>query len=134
MEESVWKISPEWIAVVVASGTLAVGVVTLVVAVLILGSARRSEQTGEERLEMLREQRERLELLNAERRLLQEELKNQRQATPDGSRSTPRLEEESDRRVGPTERPEGAESWFDAGRPQEGTERSWWRRVFGGRA
>jgi hypothetical protein len=120
--------------VVVASGTLAVGVVTLVVAVLILGSARRSEQTGEERLEMLREQRERLELLNAERRLLQEELKNQRQATPDGSRSTPRLEEESDRRVESTERPERSESWFDARRPQEGTERSWWRRVFGGRA
>lgn len=116
----------------VASGTLAVGVVTLVVAVLILGSARRSEQVGEERLEMLREQRERLELLNAERRLLQEELEKQREATSDGSRSTLRLEGEYDRRVEPTERPEVAEGWFDAGRPQEGTERSWWRRIFGG--
>jgi hypothetical protein len=53
VEEGVRRVSPEWIAVGVASGALAVGVVTLVVAVLILGSARRSEQVGEERLEML---------------------------------------------------------------------------------
>ena len=66
--------SPEWIAVGVAAGSLAVGLVTLVVALLVLGSARRSEQIGEERLETLREQREHLSYLHEERRMLLEEL------------------------------------------------------------
>ncbi len=32
----------------------------------------------------------------------------------------------------PLERPEGEEIWLDATSPQEGTERPWWRRMFGG--
>jgi hypothetical protein len=32
----------------------------------------------------------------------------------------------------PVERPEGEEVWLDAARPQEGSERPWWRRMFGG--
>jgi hypothetical protein len=32
----------------------------------------------------------------------------------------------------PLERPEGEEAWVDATGSQEGTERPWWRRVFGG--
>ena len=30
------------------------------------------------------------------------------------------------------ERPEGEEIWLEAASPQEGTERPWWRRMFGG--
>jgi hypothetical protein len=32
----------------------------------------------------------------------------------------------------PVERPEGEEVWLNAASPQEGAERPWWRRVFGG--
>ena len=32
----------------------------------------------------------------------------------------------------PLERLEGEEIWLDATSPQEGTERPWWRRMFGG--
>jgi hypothetical protein len=62
-----------WIAVGLAGGSLAVSVAILVVAWLVLRSTRRAEHAGEERLEMLREQRERLQLLCEERRMLEEE-------------------------------------------------------------
>lgn len=148
--------SPEWIAVGVASGALAIGVVTLVVAVLILGSARRSEQVGEERLEMLREQRERLALLNAERRMLLEELAQERKwrkeaagedhnagqrarlelPPQEGSSATSESgAEEEVERVEP--RPGGSRATDNyrrrypdptqsGGGPQEATERRWW--------
>ena len=48
------------------------GVATLSVAVGALRSARRGEQLGEDRLELLRDQHERLELLREERRTLTE--------------------------------------------------------------
>jgi hypothetical protein len=56
----------------------AVGIATLVVAVGALRSARRSEELGENRFELLREQHERLELLREERRMLVEELERER--------------------------------------------------------
>jgi hypothetical protein len=159
VEAGVRRVSPEWIAVGVASGALAVGVVTLVVAVLILGSARRSEQVGEERLEMLREQRERLALLNAERRMLLEELAQERKWRKEvagedhnagqRARSEPPPQEgpsatsesgaeEEVERVEPRPGGEGAQEGSD--RPRDTAEfpvrgsltRPWWRRVFGG--
>jgi DNA-binding XRE family transcriptional regulator len=68
----------EWVFVCLAVGYLAAIVVTLVVAVRILQSAHRSENTAEERLEILREQQQRLEFLHEERRLLLEEIERQR--------------------------------------------------------
>jgi hypothetical protein len=43
-----------------------------------LRSARRAERGGNERLEILREQQERLKLMYQERRMLEEELKRER--------------------------------------------------------
>jgi hypothetical protein len=55
-----------------------IGVATLAIAVRTLRSARRAERGGNERLEILREQQERLKLMYQERRMLEEELKRER--------------------------------------------------------
>jgi hypothetical protein len=55
-----------------------VGMIALVVAFRILRSALRSERMGNERLEILREQQERLAYLRRERELLLEELRQER--------------------------------------------------------
>jgi hypothetical protein len=154
VEEGVRGVSLEWIAVGVALVSLVVSLVTLVIALLILGSTRRSEQTGDERLEMLREQRERLEFLHEERRLLQEQLAEERRrrgavaegyhSAGEGVRSEPSQEAppggpqsgvEEPRRESPetpVQRPEGEEVWLDAASSQEDAQRPWWRRMFGG--
>jgi hypothetical protein len=153
------QMSPEWITVGVAAGSMVVGLVTLVVAVLVLGSARRSEQTGEERLEMLHEQRERLNYLHEERRLLLEELAEERRRLEEvaggdhnaGQRawSEPSPQEgpvsatsesgaEGVERAKP--RPSTGAAQGGAGRPKDvamypvrgSLTRPWWRRVFGG--
>jgi two-component sensor histidine kinase len=54
------------------------GVATLAIAARTLRSARRAERGGDERLEILREQQERLKLMSQERRMLEEELKRER--------------------------------------------------------
>ena len=54
------------------------GVVTLAIAASTLRSARRAERGGDERLEILREQQERLKVISQERQMLQEELKRER--------------------------------------------------------
>jgi hypothetical protein len=59
-----------------ALGTL--GVVNLVAAVGALRGARRSEELGEGRIELLREHNERLKLLREERRMLLDELERER--------------------------------------------------------
>ncbi len=53
---------------------LVVGIVTLAITVRNLLSARRSEELGESRYELLRDQRDRLDMLREERRMLTEEL------------------------------------------------------------
>jgi hypothetical protein len=58
---------------------LVVGIVTLAVAVLTLWSSRRSEELGEGRYELLRDQHHRLELLREERQVLVDELKRESQ-------------------------------------------------------
>jgi biopolymer transport protein ExbB/TolQ len=55
-----------------------IGVTTLAIAARTLRSARRAERGGNERLEILREQQERLKLMYQERRMLEEELKRER--------------------------------------------------------
>src|ERR687890_574550 len=56
---------------------LVVGIVTLAVTVRNLLSARRSEELGENRYELLRDQRDRLEALREERRMLTEQLERE---------------------------------------------------------
>ena len=63
----------------VGIGTLVVGVVVLVVAVLTLRNAQRSVQLAETRQEYLIEERERMELMREEHKWLQEELEHKRQ-------------------------------------------------------
>jgi hypothetical protein len=63
-----------WIALGLAGGSLVVSVTTLYVVLGVRRSTRRAERAGDERLEILREQQERLGLLREERRMLEEEL------------------------------------------------------------
>ena len=70
------------------------GVATLSVAVGALRSARRGEQLGEDRLELLRDQHERLELLREERRTLTEELELERRERLEAQRRVKRLTRE----------------------------------------
>ena len=55
-----------------------IGVATLAIAARTLRSARRAERGGNERLEILREQQQRLKLMYQERCMLEEELKRER--------------------------------------------------------
>jgi hypothetical protein len=63
-----------WIALGLAGGSLAVSVATLYVVLGVRRSTRVAERSGEERLEILREQQQRLGFLREERRMLEEEL------------------------------------------------------------
>jgi hypothetical protein len=67
-----------WVTICLVGGSLIVSTATLFFAWQVLRSARRSERAGDERLEILREQQERLKFMNEERRLLLEELQRQR--------------------------------------------------------
>src|SRR5919107_4937606 len=58
---------------------LSVGIIILTVAIFTLRSSRRSEELGEGRYELLRDQHDRLELLREERRVLLEELERESQ-------------------------------------------------------
>src|SRR5918992_116826 len=72
------SVSIVWVALCLAGGSLVLSTVTLLIAWRVLQSAHRSERTGQERLEILREQQERLEFMREERRLSLEELERQR--------------------------------------------------------
>ena len=80
----------EWVAVVLAGVSLLVSSVTLLVATRILRTARRSELAGDERLEILREQQQRLDYLHEERRALLGTLELLRRETPPRRPSRPR--------------------------------------------
>ena len=67
VQKGVSRMSPEWIAVVLAGATLIASIAVVGIVRLVLLSAQRSEQSGEERLEILREQQERLRLYREER-------------------------------------------------------------------
>ena len=74
MEEIVWDVSIEFIAVGLAAGALVIASATLFVGFRVLRSSLRGERSGNERLEILREQQERLKLMHQDRRMLEEEL------------------------------------------------------------
>ncbi len=63
-----------WIALGLAGGSLVAIVATLYLVWTVRQSVLRVEQTGEERVEMLREQQQRLEFMREERRMSEEEL------------------------------------------------------------
>ena len=64
----------DWIAVGLAGGSLVVSIVILMLVWVNGRSTHRVEQVGEERLEMLQEQKERLQFMREERRILEDEL------------------------------------------------------------
>jgi hypothetical protein len=72
----------------------ALGVATLIVAAGALRSARRSERLGEDRLGLLREQAERLELMREERETLTEELVLERRERLEAQRRVEQLTRE----------------------------------------
>jgi hypothetical protein len=65
-----------------------IGLATLVIAARTLRSARRAERGGDERLEILREQQERLKLMYQERHMLEEELERERNRRAELERAT----------------------------------------------
>jgi hypothetical protein len=105
-----------WIAVGLAGGSFVVSIAVLVLAWLGLQSTRRVEQVGDERLEMMREQRERLEFMRDERRMLEEELEWRRSVMNGKGR---RLELEA---------PSEPNGHSESERPEP---RFWLRRIFG---
>ena len=106
----------EWVSVCLAVGSLAASVATLVVAVRILQSAHRSEISSEERLEILREQQQRLEFMHEERRLLLEEIERQHSEMNGGQRNG-------------AQRPLELSARSEEQRESQGL-RPWWRRIF----
>jgi hypothetical protein len=60
----------ELVAIGLSAGSLTIAVVTLIVALRIFQSTRNSKQAVDERLEILREQQERLRLMYQDRSML----------------------------------------------------------------
>jgi hypothetical protein len=79
-----------WIALGLAGGSLIVSVTILSVVLAVWRSTRRTERTGDERLEILREQQQRLGVLREERRMLEEELR-WRRSMMEGEERLPEL-------------------------------------------
>ncbi len=63
-----------WTALGLAGSSLIVSIATLYLVWGVRRSTRRAERSGDERLEILREQQDRLQVLREERRMLEEEL------------------------------------------------------------
>jgi hypothetical protein len=102
------------LAVLLAAGSLAVSVAILFVVLRVLQSTRREARSGDERLEILREQRDRLAFMSEERSQLLEELERRRESI---------AELDHQRQV-------GRQREIAAASQREET-RSWWRRMFG---
>jgi hypothetical protein len=153
--EDVRDVSMELIAIGLAAGALLIASATLFVGFRVLRSAHRAEQAGNERLEILREQQERLRVMYQDRRMLEEELDRLRSAMAEEEERRRELPapakpgQPEHRRMDEVEReldvelprgPQSAAEGRGSGetRPggveaQEGAERvSWWRRMFGG--
>jgi Tfp pilus assembly protein PilN len=106
------RMNLELLSALLAGGSLIVSITVLFVGWRILRRTRRTEQAGDERLEILREQQERLKVMYEERSILQEELERLHSAINEGKRR-------------PLELPTPAEPE----RPQE--RRGYWSTVFG---
>jgi flagellar biosynthesis/type III secretory pathway M-ring protein FliF/YscJ len=103
----------ELLAALLAGGSLIVSLAVLVLVWRVLRNARRSRAASDERLEILREQQERLKIMGQERSMLKEELERLRSV----------LEEvEEERQLELTAPAE----------PEQPERRSWWRRLFEG--
>jgi hypothetical protein len=100
-----------WLAVILAGASLVVSVAVLFIGWRILRSTHRSERAGNERLEILRENQERLKLSAQERNVLQQEVERLRSSMDEANRLL--------------ELPAPAES-------EQSERRPWWRRMFGG--
>ena len=102
----------ELLTVVLSGGSLAVSLAVLMVCWRVLGNAYRSRRAGDEHLEILREQQERLKVMHQERSMLKEELERLRSFMDEG------------------------ESLRELPAPAEGEQhvqqktRPWWRRMF----
>ncbi len=104
--------SLELLTVVLSGGSLSVSLAVLFVCWRVLGNTHRSRRVGDERLEILREQQERLKVMYQERSMLKEELERLR-SLMDGGEPQREL-------PAPVEGEQQAE--------QE--TRPWWRRMF----
>ena len=93
-------------------GSLILSAATLYVVLGVRRTTRRAERAGNERLEILREQQERLALLHEERRMLDEELK-WRRSIMDGEESVVALEAASGSNDYPIyQQPKAPRSWL----------------------
>jgi Tfp pilus assembly protein PilO len=111
----------------VLSLLVVIGVMTLAIVARTLRSARRAERGGDERLEILREQQERLKVMYQERRMLEEELKRERDQRAELERAVERVTLES------LPLGNGQQHLAAVRGPRELLPRdSWWRRWFGG--
>jgi biopolymer transport protein ExbB/TolQ len=105
-----------------------IGVATLAIAARTLRSARRAERGGDERLEILREQQERLKLMYQERHMLQQELERERDQRAQLERALERATLESlPQENGQRQQLPAALAALEAP-PSD----SWWRRWLGG--
>ena len=103
-----------WIAIGLAGGSLLTSTTILYFVLKVLSSTHRAERAGEERLEILREQQQRLQFLHDERRMLEQELQ-WRRSMMDGEERLPEL-------IAPPE--SNGHSKFE--QPKL---RLWWRRI-----
>jgi pyruvate/2-oxoglutarate dehydrogenase complex dihydrolipoamide acyltransferase (E2) component len=78
-----------WVALCLAGLSLVLSAAILLIVWRLSQSAHRSERAGEERLEILREQQQRLAFMREERQLLLEELRSQRAESEDALREEP---------------------------------------------
>jgi hypothetical protein len=105
------QVNLELLAALLAGGSLIVSLAVLVLVWRVLRNARRSRAASDERLEILREQQERLKIMGQERSMLKEELERLRSVLEE-------VEEERQLELtGPAEAQEATE------RPEQ---RSWW--------
>jgi uncharacterized protein (DUF3084 family) len=72
------QVNLELLAALLAGGSLIVSLAVLVLVWRVLRNARRSRAAGDERLEILREQQERLKVMGQERSMLKDELERLR--------------------------------------------------------
>jgi hypothetical protein len=100
-----------WIAFALAGGSLILSAATLYVVLGVRRSTHRAERAGNERLEILREQQERLAFLHEERRMLDEELK-WRRSIMDGEESLLAIEVASGSNGYPVEEQPKARPWL----------------------
>jgi competence protein ComGC len=99
--------------VVLVGSSLVVSVAVLIVVLRVSKSIRMEAQGGRERLEILREQQERLAIMHEERRLLLEELERQRAAMAEADFAHPREEPAGGSSGRPSPTPADDQVWTD---------------------